>query len=206
MEGWSQEELNEWAYDEAMASGYIQEYINEIRDEFQEERLQEYYLDKKNLPRLINQHLDKAKKLIYANFAEAGFVFSFIAIEIILKNIFLKPILHGSFMDQYVADLVVEEILQTRGSSIEKMLFGILKYSAHFDLATYKRPGIKETLWEEINKVKIQRNIIIHRGKTLSLDQAKYIYGIAIHLNKIIFPKLLGGIGLKIIAKEISLK
>ncbi len=207
---WSQEELDERAYDEAMASHYAQEYIDDIKsegiDEFQHERLQEYYLDNKNLPQLIDQHLDKAKKLIDANFAEAGFVFSFVVVEIILNNIFLKPMLHGSFMDQYIADLIIEEILQVRNSSIRKMLFRVLKYSANFDFETHKRPGVEVTLWQEITNVRKQRNEIIHKGKTVALDEAEYAYGIAVHLIKIIFPKLLDSVGLKIVAKEISLK
>ncbi len=210
MEEWNQEEFIEWAYDEAMASQQAQEYIDDIKsegiDEFQQERLQEYYLSNKNLPQLIDQHLNKAKGLIDANFAEAGFVFSFIVVEIILNNMFLKPILHGSFMDQYIADLVIEEILQTRNSSIKKILFSVLKYSANFDFMTYKRPKIKVILWQEIMNVRKQRNEIIHKGKTVALNEAKYTYGIAIYLSKIIFPKLLNNVELKIVAKEINLK
>lgn len=206
----SEKELNERAYDEAMASHYAQEYIDDIKsegiDEFQQERLQEYYLDNKNLPQLIDRHLDKAKKLIDANFAEAGFVFSFTVVEIILKSVFLKPILYGSFMYQNIADLVVKEILRARDDSIRKILFHVLNSSANFDFETYKRPMVKVTLWEEIKNVRIQRNIIIHSGKIVPLDKAKYVYRIAVHLNKIIFPKLLDNVGLKIVAKEISLK
>ena len=210
MEEGSQEELNGWVYDEAMASDYAQEHIAEIKsegvDEFQQERLQEYYLNNKNLPQLIDQHLNKAKKLIDANFSEAGFVFSFVVVEIILKSIFLKPMLHGSFMDQYIADLVVEEILQARDSLIGKMLFHVLKCSVDFDVTSYKRSSVKITLWREITNVRKQRNGIIHRDEAVDLDKAKYAYGIAVHLNKIIFPKLLDNVGLKIVAKEISLK
>ncbi len=205
---WDQWEPDDYAYDESMR--YLQEQIDEAKaegiDEFQQERLQEYYLDNENLPWLIDQHLEKAKKLIDSRFSEAGFVFSFIVIEIILKNIFLKPILHGSFMDQHIADLVVEEILRTRDDSMRKILFHVLKYSANFDFATYKRPRIKITLWQEIQNARNQRNIIIHRGETVLLSRTRYAYKIADHLNKIIFPKLLDSVGLKIIAEKISLK
>jgi len=141
--------------------------------------------------------------MIDSKFPDAGFVFSFATIEIILRNMFLKPILHGSFMDQYVADLVVEEILHTKHSSVEKILFHVLKYSAGFDFETYKRPRVKITLWTEIMNIRNQRNKIIHKGVSVTSSEARYSYKIAAHLAKIIFPKIINNVGLKIVKKEI---
>lgn len=202
--------LDEWAYDDAMASEYVQQQMEDMKaeaiDEFQKERLQEYYLYNKNLTQMVDNHLNKAKKLIDARFSDAGFVFSSTAIEIILKNMFLKPILHGSFMSQYVADLVVEEILHTRYSSIRKILFYVLKHSAGFNFETYKRPRIKIKLWNEIVNIRLQRNKIIHIGNSVTLSRAKYSYRVATHLSKIIFPKIINNVGLKILKEEIVYK
>lgn len=201
------ERLYERAYDDAMGSEYYQEQMEEMRaeaiDGFERERLQEYYLDNKKLIQIINTHLNKAKKMIDSKFPDAGFVFSFATIEIILKNVFLKPILHGSFMNQYVADLVVEEILHTKYSSVGKILFHVLKCSASFDFETYKRPGVKITLWTEIMNIRNQRNKIIHGGVPVTSSEAKYSHKIATHLAKIIFPKIINNVGLKIAEEEI---
>lgn len=206
----SMEELDAAAYDDAMASEYFQEQREEMRteaiDDFQKERLQEYYLYNKNLAQIIDNHLNKAKKMIDAGFFDAGFIFSFLAIEIILKDVFLKPILHGSFMKQYVADLIVEEILCTKYSSIRKILFHVLKCLASFNFETYKRPRTKTTLWNEIMNIRSQRNKIIHRGESIALSEARYSHRIGTHLSKVIFPKIINNVGLKIVEQEIIYK
>ncbi len=201
--------IEDFVYDEAYASEIYEEHLREIKnesiEEFQKERLQEYYLDNNTIPELIIKHLEGSKKLIDAGFIEAGLVFSFSAIEIILKEIFLKPLLHGSFITYSIADLVVEETLRTSNTVLKKTLFYILKEIANLDFNRLRRPSQKKTLWNEISEVQKIRNSIIHGGKETTRGLASRAYRIAQYLNNDIFPKVLKSANLRIEADKICI-
>jgi hypothetical protein len=86
------------------------DYIEELRAEFELDQLQSYYLDNRfDLLAPARGSFDRARAL-YPVDATASFVFSICATDLILRGILLRPLLSGIVHDR-VAAAIADELM-----------------------------------------------------------------------------------------------
>jgi hypothetical protein len=203
MEEWD----DDYARDEFIGTLY-QEFANDVLagkhelygdviNQFALERLQSYYLAHPDVAVRALWALQQAAGFVAAN-PEAALEFASIAAEVGLKAGLLKPVLHGLVHDESLALIIAELVPEQRNRSFQKLLFGILREYGGLDLGTFKRPGIAETLWEEMQSVQQRRNAVVHRAESVTLVEADHALDVASVVVKSLFGQVLGRIGLQV--------
>jgi hypothetical protein len=177
------------------------DYIEELRAEFELDQLQSYYLDNRfDLLAPARGSFDRARAL-YPVDATASFVFSICATDLILRGILLRPLLSGIVHDR-VAAAIADELMNQSGMLRHKsLLLTLLREFAKFDLLTHRRPGCPRSLLHEIEKLSSARNAVVHRGVTVTAPVAERAIEVADHLFGTVLPTVLEGINLRIDAE-----
>jgi hypothetical protein len=164
-------------------------------EEFTEKRLQSYYLANPDLAKPAYNSLRYAQSLRPSH-PTAAFIFAFIASELALKALLLRPIVFGLVHTQDMATLITDIIVRRPDTEFAKLLNLIIRKFCGVDLTTYKRPGSAETLQKEIAAVKEARNRVMHQGYGLADDSTcgptcNVAMTVATELLNEIFPKVL---------------
>jgi len=167
-----------------------------IIEQFTSERLQSFYRTNRAIAERALYALEEARALKTLH-PSAALVFAAIAIEVGLKTTLLKPILHGLVNIDSAAVLITSLIPDQHNDDFKKALLGILSEVGGVDLLTYKRPGRKQTLWEEIGDARKRRNEVIHRAEQVPLPEAEHAIEIASAVLEELFPKVISALGLK---------
>jgi hypothetical protein len=127
----------------------------------------------------------------------AALVFGATSIELVIKNVLLRPLISGLVHIEDLALLVVEQSTnQTGMDRFQKLLAGIVSEFSSFELSTLKRPSSSQTLWQEIKTVQEARNGVVHRGETVEDGMATRSIEIAETLLNVIFPAVLSKLDL----------
>jgi hypothetical protein len=128
----------------------------------------------------------------------AAILFAATAIELTVKTVLLRPIVHGLVHDESVAELVTELVTQhTRGiKTFKESLSAILKRLGGIDFKTFRRNGSSVSLYEEMKQIEKVRNAIAHRGEITFDSLALLAPLVANTLLDELFPKLLQQLGL----------
>ena len=201
-----QEDWEEYAREEFISSLY-QDFANDLlagKDElygevihkFALERLQSYYLANPDVARRAQWALQQATQFITIS-PEAALVFASIAAEVGLKAGLLKPILHGLVHDESLALIIAELVPEQRNHSFQKLLFGILREYGGVDLGSFKRTGIAQTLWEEMQLVQKRRNGVVHRAESVVTADAQHAIEVAAVVVQTLFGQVITKIGLQ---------
>ena len=166
--------------------------------EFTLERLQSFYLDN---PEILYPGFDKLleSKALLELHPSASYVFSTIAIELFLKSSLLRPVVHGLIHNEALAEIVVESALAQSGfDRYKKLMSRLFEKLAGIDIAALKRSNSKITLLIEASEIQKLRNGIIHRGESVTVEQAKIAYKVAAAIFMQVVKKMLFAIDLKI--------
>ena len=116
--------------------------------------------------------------------------------EVGLKAILLKPIVHGLVHAESVASLITDLTVSHTGMDrYRTLLLHVLQEHGGVDLNTFKRPGSSKTLWEEINEIQKIRNAIMHRAEKASEQNADLALGVASEIVDNIFPEVVVKMG-----------
>ena len=181
---------HEYMQDQAMEDLY-EEFREQAIEEFAIARLKSYYLDNRLLAKPAVESLGEARNLITSN-ATAGFLFSFIAIEVGFKSMLLKPIVNGLVHSSSIAELIVKLTLSRNAlDRLQDLIFRILEEHGWVDLKDYKRPKSDKTLWEEISELQKLRNSVMHRAEKVSRTQADLSLCVGSVILETIFPLVL---------------
>lgn len=157
-----QEALEEEWYDRL-----VQEIIEQNRPDIISEhvrgKMKWYYAvhsDCFNAPRIA---LKKAGALLNVD-ADASLVFSNSCIELAMHDIILKPMFFGMIHDEDVGESIIG--ISIRHQALRKfMLLTVLK-DYGIDLQD-------DNLWEKVVTIGKIRNYILHKGESVSLEQAE---------------------------------
>jgi hypothetical protein len=186
----------QWAEDHAEEL-YRQHYADAIK-EFTAQRLQSYYLRHPDMAKTAIGMIEEASALGKGH-PNAALLFAASAVEITIKHLLVKPIVNGLVHNEAVADLVMATVpAQTGSDGFKSLLFGVLRKVADVDLATYKRPGTRETLWDEWKQLQRDRNHLIHEGASPSIEAIASFEAVAFEFLNVLFPRVLGTLGLKV--------
>ena len=106
---------------------------------------------------------------------EACFVFATSAIEIYLKAAVLKPIIYGLVHNEQMAEVIVKTALDYSGfDRYKKLISRLFLELCGKEIKEVKRPGSNKSILEEASEIRKTRNNIVHRGDTVTRDQAKF--------------------------------
>ncbi len=186
----------EAAYEEGMEALYA-EFKPQAIEEFKDDRLQSYYVANPNLAEAPKRFLAMARQLIPQS-PTASFIFSAIAVEVGLKVVLLKPVVHGLVHSESIAEMIADMVVvSTRfDNKFRSLLFRILSEYGSIDLAQYKRPGSLRPLWEEIREIQEQRNKIMHRADDVGDGESQKAISVASAVLDELFPSLIKKLGL----------
>ncbi len=156
------------ALDMAYAEEAWQETVNGIKEEalieFGEERYEAFFIQNPEMHINTLEIVDESKSLLDNQHFSASVIYSFIVVENILRNLILRPLVWGTFIDEEAANLITDGILNNRLDQISKFIFHFIKGSINLDILTTTRPEQTTPLWQEINELKLLRNHIVHKG------------------------------------------
>ena len=187
-------------WDEAwdhMSRELYPEHKEQAIDEFTWERLQSFYLDNPEILFPGIKILRESEELL-EQYPSASFVFSTTAIELFLKSSLLKPIVYGLVHNEALAEIVVESALGQIGfDRYKKLMSRLFEELAGMDIASLKRSNSNVTLLNEASEIQKIRNGIIHRGESVTVEQAKHGHAVATAVFSEVVEKMLYAIGLK---------
>lgn len=156
------------AWELAHAEEQWQEVVKGISEEalvqFAEERYTAYFKNNAEMHLPVLDILSEAQKLFGNQHFSASLVFSFVAVENILRELVLRPLVWGTFIDEEVANIMTNSLLNNRLDQMSKLIFHFLNQSIGVDLQTTTRPNETIPLWQEIERFKSLRNRIVHSG------------------------------------------
>jgi hypothetical protein len=72
----------------------------------------------------------------------------------------------------------------------------ILRKHAGVDLLSYKRPGSKKNMWEEIKTIQKKRNLILHTGQAAAEEDTSLALDVAATVVETLFLSIVTNIGL----------
>jgi hypothetical protein len=197
---------DEIAYDMYLAEEGWKETVHGIKEEalieFAEERYRSFFVQNPEMHLKVLWVLDEAKKLHDNGHFGASVIYSFSAVESILRDLILRPLIWGTFIDAEVAGLITDNLLLNRFDQLSKFIFHFIEISTGVNLQIIKRTGQSIDLWREINEHKVLRNSIVHRGTQCDKDAAVRGLDIANYLYKEIFLKVLKSAGFEIDANN----
>jgi len=142
--------------------------------------------------------IGESKKLLDNQHFSASVIYSFIAVENILRDLILRPLVWGTFIDEEVASLITNSILNNRLDQISNFIFHFIKESISLDIRTLTRLDQTTPLWQEINEFKSLRNRIVHKGAKCDEGSAIRAFVTAEYLYNDIFLRVLSTAGFKI--------
>ncbi|MDX8379091.1 MAG: hypothetical protein R8K48_03470 [Gallionella sp.] len=192
------------SYDEndaAMDAFYddIREQIHtEIISEFKTERLQSYFLSSPNIAKPAYLALEDALSLQKNGYSSAAFLFAVIAIEVAMKAVILKPIVHGLVHNLPTSSLISDIVVKNGFDRIKNLLFGTLKSIVNVDLHSLCRLGSNENLWSEIIKFQKKRDFIVHRAEMPSEAETALAIKVAKEVLDNLLPQVITALGLHI--------
>ena len=175
------------AWELAHAEEEWQEVVKNISKEaivqFTEDRYTAYFKNNAQMHLPVLDILSEAKNLFKNQHFSASLVFSFTAVENTLRELILRPLAWGTFIDEQVASMMTNELLSDRLDRMSKFIFHFLDQSIGVDLRTARRPNESTPLWQEIKELKELRNRIVHswvkcddKSATRALEVANFLY------------------------------
>ncbi len=170
----------------------------EIIEEFQGSRLTSYFELNRTIAEKPYKALLEARNLYTSSHYTAAFIHATIASEVILKLVFIRPLVLGVVNNEILAPVITEMVLsQTRGQfeRVKDLFLALLNELAHLNFETYLRKGSKKPLLQEIFQAQKKRNLIIHQADTASKQDAEFALAIASELIESVFPQFAKELG-----------
>jgi hypothetical protein len=132
----------------------------------------------------------EARQLATAGSYGPAVVWSATCVEIIFRDLTLKPIFVGLFLGGEWADQALDMMLGNRwvGPNTRKIAERVLREIAGVDVAALETKGLRP--WGEIEKLLRTRNRIVHRGDEVTREDATWAVDVAAALYGSLVPKL----------------
>lgn len=188
-------EPEDYAYDEYAEAeareAYEQELIEGSLKELSEENIRSYLFDhNEDILARIDSCASQGKRVHDAGCYGAAVVLSATAIEIIIRDLLVTPLIQGAFLSGEWASILAGRISNGRTTEDRKLLPLIL---AHWGIKIESvMLAEKEQLWSYITKdFWPKRNRIVHTGETATEAEAlKAIQAVGLLISKAVTPIL----------------
>ncbi|HEX7343160.1 MAG TPA: hypothetical protein VF398_02790 [bacterium] len=152
---------------------YEAELIKKAIEEVSVERAREYlgtYGDA--IERRVAQSMGEAEQLLAHGHPGAALILAFTACELIVRFYILKPLVHGAFLSDGWANVLVGRILNSRTSVDRDLLPKVLQVWG-IDLNALLLPKGRRLWAHLIDPVCTARNDVVHRGSSASTQVAR---------------------------------
>ena len=185
------------SYDESDAAAdrqwdyFYQQIAPQAIEEFVAERMTSYYGNHRDVAVSAAGLLNEAIQLQDSH-PRAALVLADAAAEVFLKNAILKPAFQGLVHDAALADAVAD--VAVRQSGLDRFAGFLAQYIGTFtamDLTTYCRTGSTITLLAELQSIQAKRNLVIHRGESAEVDDARFAIAVATAVAEDVFGAVL---------------
>ena len=184
----------EGAQDAYFEELYRQHY-DEAISEFTNERLQSFFIANPTAPRPPIYLLREARA-IQASCPSGCVALGASASNVAIKNLYLRPLVHGLVHSTTAASLIAELTISQMGiGRFRKLLTQIMKDIAAVDLRTFARSGASQALLDELRSVQDTRNRVLHRGEAATACEAELAVAVAACILEDLFPALARGLG-----------
>ena len=194
--GWDDSDYQWDEFWDQMSKEVYPEHKLQAIDEFTTERLQSFYLNHPDILAPGIKMYAEAREL-EENHPSASFVFATSAIELFLKGALLKPVVYGLVHNEDLAEIITKTALGQSGfKRYLKLLSGLFLEILSIDIQSIKAFNSDKALLSEASEVQDKRNEIIHQGKSVSANDAKFAISVAYEVLHQIVNPMLFGIGL----------
>jgi hypothetical protein len=167
-------------------------------EEFISERQKSYYLSNPLVAEPAFNLLEEARELYKLGHYPSAQVFAGAATEVGFGDILLKPIVHGFVHSDTFAPMIADIIEGARAVyKFKALIVHIVSEFSGIDLYTFKVGGSTDSLWKDIDAVRVQRNNVLHKGNlAVTKEEAEHAILVAAALLEMIYPSVMKSLGL----------
>lgn len=146
------------------------EHKEQAVDEFIEERMHSYFLVNPNIIDPPMKSFHHANELIQIS-PRCALIMYTTAIELFLRSVLLKPVLHGMIHNENIAEIIVNTSISGSGfSRYKKLLEKLCLHAANIDLSKIKGMN-DEPILKEVNEIYEVRNKVLHQGYEATTEE-----------------------------------
>jgi hypothetical protein len=125
-------------------------------------------------------------------------VFAGAATEVGFEDILLKPIVYGFVHSDTFAPMIADIIEGARAVyKFKALIVHIVSEFSGINLYTFKVGGSTDSLWKDIDAVRVRRNNVLHKGNlAVTKEEAEHTILVAATLIEMIYPAVMKSLGL----------
>lgn len=191
----SEGELYEDAMRDTWFEQLYEEHAEQARAELRSDLLRSYYAAHPDIGRPAFAALEDARTLREISPA-ATLVRATTAAELGVKNLLLRPIVHGLVHSESLASAISQMVMSHQAvDRYEDLLVGILEEFGGINLRSFVRPGARVSFWEELKANQGVRNGVVHRGEVPTTSQRDSALAVSETILELLFPEVVGRLG-----------
>lgn len=182
----------EWAYEQYL------EHSRQAIAEFTADRLASYYLANPTVAQGPRSFIADSQGILQQQ-PTAAHLLAAIGIEVAIKAVFLRPIIHGLVHSESAAGLIAEMALRvTRFDLLQSPFFQLLRDHGSIDFSAIQRTPGADLLWDEILIIQKKRDQVSHRAQRASREEASVAIEVGANLLDVQLPLLAKSLGLHV--------
>lgn len=184
--------------EEYYASDSYAEDMNRGIEEFISDRQKSFYIKNPTVAESARNLLTEARQLFALDHFAAAQVMAGAAAEVTFGNALLKPMVYGFVHNDTIAPIVADIVESARQVfKFKALLVAIVSNFSGISLTAVTQ-GSNQSLWDSVDKVRGQRNVVLHASGLLkvSREQAEEALALAATLLESVFPAVLVTLGL----------
>lgn len=182
--------------DEAEQAEFLWMYLDK-RDEFSKQYsidlVRNYYLDNPSLGKNV---LNSVRSMLTVSDVNpmSVVVMAMTSVEVLTKNVLLKPFLMGMLHNGRLADLVTKQLLHQNGlDRFNTLLYWLLDehiYNGYKKSSDIKMNDGKQTIWQARSELQKVRNGIMHKAEDCTSTDADRAMELYMHFDKLVSEML----------------
>lgn len=164
--------------------------------EFAGERLVSFYKANPTIAQKPLNLLSESRALLNSSYLSAALIHAFITIEVLIKEVFGRPLITGAIHHEGLADIIVQMAFAAKHLDPYTVFTQkVFSEIAGIDLTQHKRATATVNILEEVKALQKKRNCVIHRGETVTKHEAETAIAVAAEIMGVLFVALAKKLG-----------
>lgn len=181
------EDAEREAFYDRITEEILRDHRDQIVAEFVEDRLASYFEERPELWRPAQRALVEARTLESTS-AAAALVFAMSSVEISIRDVLLKPVVAGLVHNPDLSEIVAD-IVDIRSKKILTLLSFVMTEIGLPALPDQLLPSGRP-VWVEKSELQKLRNSVVHRGDTVTSEQAQRAMELAEYFVEQLYPQI----------------